>query len=296
MTTDMTKEAEIVPWNELLLVDLPGYGTTKFPANDFFNTFEINKFDLYLCVFSGKFHQADTEFFRELKSNAKVCLFVRNKHDEIWEEGKTTDELEKDIVKDTEKQTSSKVEVYFTSCRSEEGIEKLSEAIFKNIDKAKQAKWIKSAKAYSSDFLNKKKSECEKNVYIYSGASATNAINPLPGVDIGIDIGILVKLFASIRKTYGLTDEKLEGYRVSTLAPLVNKILKYATATGIEILIKRFAAREIVKSTAKYIPFVGTAIAATIGFYIVKTLGMSYLEDCHKVARDILNEELKNKK
>ncbi|QTA81289.1 Interferon-inducible GTPase domain-containing protein [Desulfonema limicola] len=296
VTTDKTKVAGIVHWNELLLVDLPGYGTTKFPDNNFFEKFEIDSFNLYLCVFSGKFHQADTNFFRELRSNGKVCLFVRNKHDEIWEDNKEIDKLEKEILEDTCRQTQSREKVYFTSCRTKKGIKELSEAIYRNIDEAQKAKWVKSAKAYSFEFLEMKKQACQKYVFVASGAAATNALNPIPGVDIGIDISVLVGLFASIRKNYGLTDEKLKSkeYTIPTLTPLINNVIKYATTEGIEILIKRFAAREIVKSISKYIPFVGQAIAASIGYAIIRSAGMSYLEDCHELAKRILEEELTN--
>lgn len=295
VTTDKTKEAEIVLWNELLLVDLPGYGTTNFPENEFFEKFEIDQFELFLCVFSGKFHQADTNFFRELKGKGKICLFVRNKHDEIWEDGKETDELENEIAKDTCGQINSRERVYFTSCRNEKGIGELSEAIYKNIGTAQKAKWIKSAKAYSFEFLEMKKDACEKYVYLASGAAAANAINPIPGVDIGVDISVLVSLFATTRNSYGLTDEKLKSkeYAVPTLAPLVNKVIKYASKEGIIFLIKKYATRQIAKSATKYIPFVGQAIAATIGYALVRTAGISYLEDCHELAKRTLKEQLK---
>ena len=66
-STDVTIEATLVDHPNICLVDLPGYGTTRFPKNDYFSKFNIQDFDLYLCVFSGPFHDADTKFFRELK-------------------------------------------------------------------------------------------------------------------------------------------------------------------------------------------------------------------------------------
>jgi len=122
VSTDKTTEAEVVEWGDLLLVDLPGYGTTKFPENKYFDEFKIEDFDIYLCVFSGKFHGADTRFFKELRGKGKVCVFVRNNHDTIWEAGKETKELEQDIKLDVEKQVESKENVIFTSCRNTYGI------------------------------------------------------------------------------------------------------------------------------------------------------------------------------
>lgn len=294
-TTDKTIEAEIVMWNELLLVDLPGYGTTKFPTNDFFKKFEIDKFDLFLCVTSGKFHSADTDFFSELQNNGKICLFIRNKSDAIWDEHKSTDELKNEIITDTRKQIKSDVKLNFTSCKDDIGIKELSENIYNNLDEAQRAKWNKSAKAHSLDFLVKKKSECNKRVYLSAGAAATNALNPLPGVDIGIDIAIIGELFAFLRRAYGLSDENLKAYEVAlpAVAPVVNKILKYSTNAGIKALLKNMAKREIIKSASKYVPFVGQAIAASIGFALTRQIGKSFLNDCHEVAENILAENLK---
>jgi len=294
VSTDKTIEAEVVDWEDLLLVDLPGYGTTKFPENKYFDEFKIEDFDIYLCVFSGKFHGADTRFFKELRSKGKVCIFVRNNHDTIWEDGKETEELEQDIKLDVEKQVESKENVVFTSCRNNYGIKELSESIYNNIDSANKVKWAKSAKAYSIEFLEEKKKSCETYVYTASGAAAVNGINPIPGVDIGIDVSILLGLFASIRNSYGLSDEKLKSKEalIPSLAPMVNNIIKYSSKEGILYLLKTFATREVVKSVSKYIPFVGQAIAASIGYGITRSAGMSYLDDCHNAAKIILENEL----
>lgn len=298
VATDKTLQAQVIHWNHLLLVDLPGYGTSKFPANDFFDKFDIKSFDLYLCVFSGKFHQVDTDFFYELRSNGKICLFIRNFHDIIWDEGKTVIELEQEIIEDTCQQTRSREHVYFTSCRTGKGINELSEAIYNHIDETQKAKWLISAKAYSAEFLDKKKEECKKYVYMASGAAALNGLNPLPGVDIGIDVSIIIGIFTFLRKSYGLNDDKLKSkeYTVPTLAPLVNNVLKYSAKEGVNTLLKRFLSSEAVKEVSKYIPFVGQAIAATIGYGITRSACIYYLQECHSLAKAMLDEELKNSK
>lgn len=241
--TDITIKEEIYDWNGTHLVDLPGFGTKLFPKESYFDRFKINSFDVFLCVFSGKFHQADTEFFHYIKSTNKVCLFVRNKHDEIWEEEKEKIDLEKDIIKDTKKQVNSEdIELVFTSCRSNYGFDKLQNLILENLEPAKSERWARGAKAYSLEFLENKKDACEKYVYIASGAASANALNPIPGADIAVDLSVLGTLFASIRSSYGLTDEKLKGIEIAipAIAPLANNVVKYAAKEGILLLLKIF--------------------------------------------------------
>jgi len=292
--TDVTVEAQVIKWNGMILVDLPGYGTSKFPQNEYFNQFDILDYDLFLCIFSGKFHKADTDFFQEIRQKGKTALLVRNQSDMLWEDGKTTDELKQDITMDAQKHIQSKEKVYFTSCRKNEGFDELSESISKNMDASKKERWERSAKAYSLEALKKKKESCKKDIYTKAGVSAFNALNPVPGVDIAVDVGILIKLFSDIRNSYGLTDETLNSDHIMTkMSPIVNQVLKYGTKEGIFILLKQFAGRETVKTVSKYVPFVGQAIAALVGFGIIKLAGDKYLEDCHQIAEVILKEELK---
>jgi len=98
--TDKTVEAASYEENGLRFVDLPGYGTKNFPKDGYLERFNIQQFDLFLCVTSGKLHQADTEFFQELSKRKKVCIFVVNKHDEIWEDGISIEELEQRKIND----------------------------------------------------------------------------------------------------------------------------------------------------------------------------------------------------
>ena len=292
--TDKTKAAEAYDWNGVHLVDLPGYDTKQFPKEDYFSRFQIDDFDLFLCVFSEKLHQADTQFFQELHRSGKICLFIRNKSDNIWEEGKKTKDLHKAIQQDVQKHLDAKVPVYFTSCKKKHGIKELIGGITKNLDEAKRIAWIKAAKAYSEEFLREKKRVCKKQVWWASGAAAVNGPNPIPGANVGVDVSILFALFASIRKTYELTDEDLlqvQEMAIPAMAHVAKNVVEYGTKTGLMLLLQKFAKREIIKRLGAYVPVVGQAIAAGMGFAITRKAGMAYLNDCHTLALQILEHE-----
>lgn len=250
-------------------------------------------YDLFLCVFSGKFHKADTDFFQEIREKEKVALLVRNKADELWQDGKTDDELREEIGNDTQKQVKSNEKVYFTSCRDSKGFDVLESAIKTNLESSKKERWERTAKAYTHEALEKKKEACKSLIKTRAGLAAANAINPIPGVDISVDIGILVKLFSEIRKNYGLTDDKINNSEyINILGPIVNRIITASSKEGIILLLKKFAKSETIKQVSKYFPFVGQAIAASIGFGITLYAGNSFVDDCHEVAKEILDQEL----
>ena len=293
--TDKTIEEASYEANGLKFVDLPGYGTKNFPKDTYFQRFNIQQFDLFLCVTSGKLHQADTEFFQALVQNNKVCIFVVNKHDELWEEDVLIEELEERKRNDIDKHVGQRVTVIFTSCRKSTGLDELNNEINNNLDEAKQERWVRGAKAYSLKFLEEKRIASEKHVSYATVAAAVNAINPVPGVDVAVDISIIMNLFQEIRDSYGLSDNFLANLQKSSIpviGRLVNNVVRYAAKEGILMLLKKFAGRQAVKSLAKYIPFVGTAISAGLGYAITSNAGNSYLKDCHKLAEEALKNNL----
>src|SRR5690606_19643853 len=103
--------------------DLPGYGTSKFPADTYIEKFEVRDYDIFLCVFDGKFTSSDDAmFFAEIRRGERPCLLVRNKLDTLWEPGKTVAQLQDVVREDARKQCSQDAEVLFTSTRTGDGL------------------------------------------------------------------------------------------------------------------------------------------------------------------------------
>jgi len=293
--TDKTVEAASYEAKGLRFVDLPGYGTKFFPKESYFQKFDIQQFDLFLCVTSGKLHQADTEFFQELVRRGKVCIFVVNKHDELWEDGVEVKELERRKINDITKHVGQPVTIQFTSCRKSTGLDDLILKIQNNLDGAKRERWTRGAKAYTADFLQEKRAVCEKRVFYSACLAAANACNPIPGVDAAVDFSILVKLFKDIRDDYGLSENfltSLKGSSFPVVAGLANQVVQFATREGIPMLLKSFGRQEAAKQLLKYVPLWGQAIAASLGYAITSNAGIGYLNDCHKLAEEILINRL----
>ncbi len=287
---DVTTARQDYEWNGLVLVDLPGYDTARFPADEYLERFQVAEFDLLLCVFDGKFHAADTALFHEVNRRGKTCLFVRNKHDTLWQQGKELLELEHEVVANVAAQIGCKYEVFFTSCRLNTGLGELETAIKSKLEPAKQERWVRAAKAYTQEFLEQKKSLCEQRVVWSSAVAAASGTVPIPGANFAIDIPVIVSLLRFIRETYTLTDKVLSTMElaVPALAPLANNIVRYASTEGVVLLLKEFSGAVIAEQVSKFIPIVGTMVAASLGFAIVRKIGKLYLEDCHRIAEAAL--------
>lgn len=294
---DVTTERQEFEWNGLSLVDLPGYDTARFPADEYLDRFRVLDFDLLLCVFDGKFHQADTELFHEVAQRGKTCLFVRNKHDTLWQDGKELADLEQEIADNVAAQVGARQPVYFTSCRLNTGLGALEQAIKDQLAPAKQERWVRAAKAYTQEFLLEKKTLCEQRVNWSAVVAAASGTVPIPGANFAIDVPVLVMLLKFIRETYGLTDKALstQEFAVPALAPLVNSVVKYASTEGVLLLLKEWGGMVVAEQVSKFVPFVGTLVAASLGFAIVRKVGNHYLEQCHRLADALLNVQLQNR-
>ncbi len=138
--------------------------------------------------------------------------------------------------------------------------------------------------------------ECKSMVTKRAGVSAGAAVIPLPGVDLGADISLLLEMIPAINRKFGLAPEQIDQ-----LDPQIKKtILVVATSVGSEMVgklvtkelimmvLKRVGIRIASKQVVKYIPFLGQALAATISFGAMKMVGNSHVDDCFEVAKRAL--------
>ena len=303
--TDTTVKSQEASWGALRIVDLPGYDTKRFPFEDWCKQFSVEDYDLYLFVFAGKLHDADGKLFKKFKewnqSRKHPYFIVRNKEDDIWDGERTLDDLKKEIVEDVYSKVGDKdIKVYFTSCKTGTGFEELKDNIFtSSIDEVKMGKIIAGFKADSIQDLDRKRAECLNYIDVYAWAVAANALNPIPGVDVSFDLAAFYKMAKDIRETFGLDETVIEKY-MTVLGPvgkkLGDKVLAYLTKEGIMWVLKQVARQYTKKQFAKYIPFVGQAVAALAGFAMTKKLGEYYIDNCYELAKAILEYEIRNNK
>ena len=101
-----------------------------------------------------------------------------------------------------------------------------------------------------------------------------------------------------ITAIYGLNKEDQEYYKElvdlpnqvklkAALSKAAQYLAKYGAKEAIMILLKRFAASVATKSLSKWVPLVGQAIAAGIGFKMTSSLGEDMIEEGEKTAIEI---------
>ncbi|GER59293.1 hypothetical protein ULMA_14010 [Patiriisocius marinus] len=289
----------------LLFYDLPGCSTSNFPKENYINEFNIQEFDCVILVTADRFYEDDLYLIQELIRIKKPVYAVRTKIDFSVDRGlkrgisekETYDKIYNNL---TENLKGYRVKgIYLTSSDfpSEYDLSKLLEDIYSSLNNFKKERFIADINITSKNILLDKRKIADKIVSRYSALAAGNGLNPIPGLDIGVDITLMIKLSKEIQSIYGLNKEQQE-YNLQLLdkksAKLIaTKVLQYTARFGgkeaIMILLKKASTTLAAKTASKWIPFVGPIIAAGIGFKMTSWIGNDMIEEAELIAQETFN-------
>ena len=123
-------------------------------------------------------------------------------------------------------------------------------------------------------------------------AGAVSAV-PIPGLDWAVDAAMLSRLIPEINKEFGLTPQQLDSLNPKKR----EQVQKAVTMVG-SVLIGKLISKDLVikaattiglrlttKQLAKYVPFAGQIVAATVGYAAIRYLGEEHMKDCIRVAQ-----------
>jgi predicted GTPase/uncharacterized protein (DUF697 family) len=307
---EQTMEAQEHHHGGMTFVDLPGCGTQKWPKDTYVQKLGLATYDCFILVTSTRFYENDAYLYNQLATVLrKSCFIVRNKFDEAVENNRidndSTEEQTRQVIEENiadNFKPDHPPKVYLTSARhpGKYDLPVLVESIIGSLTDMKRVRATADVAAWSGGVFKEKRSVAERVVSIYAGLSAANALNPIPGLDISVDLQLLNTLSEQVLHIYGLTAKQSEYMlkfldsgkaSVQALKQMTGRIgAKYATERGISILLKVIVSGELFKSLSKYIPLVGTLISAGLGYKRTYSYGEQLIDDCEAVAKEVLRE------
>ena len=295
----------------LLFYDLPGCSTQKFPKETYVEKMGIKDFDCVIIVTSDRFYEDDLYLIEEVSKIPIPVYAVRTKIDFSIDRGIKRGVDEETTLQEVRKNMKENIGnthvegTYLTSADypTKYDLEKLLHDISSSLSDIKRKRFISDVSITSQEIIKEKREVANDLIYKYAALSAANGLNPIPGVDISIDVALLLKMSNDITNIYGLNKEAIAFYNTIGLPnnaqfkiALTNAglfLVKYGGQEAIMLLLKKFAGTVATKSFSKYIPLVGQAIAAGIAFKMTLSLGEDMVNDAEEKALEIF-ESLKN--
>ncbi|MBE0463001.1 MAG: hypothetical protein ACTIDY_05875 [Halomonadaceae bacterium] len=148
--------------------------------------------------------------------------------------------------------------------------------------------------------LDEIRKTCRTMVTKSSSLSAGTAIIPIPGLDIGSDVAILLRLIPKINEKFGLTPEQIESLDTESKVMVMTAISnvgskmagKYITKKLVVSLLQKMGVKVAAKGATKFVPFIGSAVAGGISFTAMKYMGNSHIDDCYEIALAAMENDL----
>jgi GTP-binding protein EngB required for normal cell division/uncharacterized protein (DUF697 family) len=292
--------SEPIEHKGLLFYDLPGSSTVSFPMDTYIETMGIKNFDCVILVTSDRFFEDDLYLIKEI-AKLKIPVFpVRTKLDfsidRALKRGINEKETYAGIYADLEKnlQGHNIKGIYLTSADypAKYDLNKLLDDISNSLNSIKRERFIADVTIISHNLLKEKRDLSTKLIARYAALSAANGLNPIPGLDISVDLGLLYKMSTNIQEIYGLKQEQIH-YSSSLLTDNKSKLIvakavqfasKYIGKEAILLLLKKAGMSFAGKEISKWIPFVGQAIAAGLGYKLTSSIGDNMLTDAEDIA------------
>ncbi|XP_040915906.1 interferon-inducible GTPase 5-like isoform X2 [Toxotes jaculatrix] len=271
------------------LWDLPGIGTTNFPADEYLKYVEFEKFDFFIIISADRFRENDVKLALEIERMKKKFYFVRSKIDSNlrdaeedqrdFSEERTLAQIRENCIQGLQEQGFESPQVFLVSSRKLHlyDFRLLEETLERELPAHKRNALLFAMPNVSRGIIDKKKDALQSKIKYLASLSALIASAPVPGLSITADLTMIVKTIKEYQVTFGLDNESLENLARSTrltLADLraVMKSPLAATEITKELIVKvlSFSASEIALMTAeegsRFIPIIGIPAAMTCSF------------------------------
>ncbi|KAK0148558.1 Interferon-inducible GTPase 5 [Merluccius polli] len=285
----------------VILWDLPGIGTTKFPADQYLKRFGFEKLDFFIIVSAYRFRENDAKLAQEIKKMGKKFYFIRSKIDNNlrdaersqrkYDEGETLQEIRENCIQGLEDQGVTSPQVFLVSHfhLHKYDFPTLEETIEREMPSLKRDVLNLDLPNVCRSVIHKKKEVFSSQIKYYALLSAFVAAVLIPGLSIAADAGILGWVLKTYFNGFGLDKKSMEKLSRHSTKPLgylrvVMKCVfsgKNVTKALVVLLLRclpLFGMWEAAEEGLGSIPTLGSIIAASLSFLTVYTFSSSALD------------------
>ncbi|KAK0134121.1 Interferon-inducible GTPase 5 [Merluccius polli] len=314
--TETTIEPESFPdprCPNVLIWDLPGIGTTKFPADQYLEHVGFEKFDFFIIVSADRFTENDAKLAQEIKKMGKKFYFIRPKIDDnlraaersqrTYDEGETLQKIRENCIQGLKDQGVTSPQVFLVSLLDlhKYDFPILLVTIEREMPSLKRDVLILALPNVCRSVIHKKKEVFSSRIMYYALLSAGATAIPVPGLSIAANVGILVSVLNTYVDGFGLDEKSLEKLSIDTKTPLpdlmeVMKCRLSGKVVTAELVVKMLsnysAGASVLTATLSLIPIVGAIVGSPLSYITINGFLCDTLDKLSVDAENVLTEAL----
>ena len=289
--------------------DLPGIGSPDYPDLDTYcNKVQLEKYHTYLIFTTSRFSVNDLKLAEKVRLMKKKFFFIRTKIDENiraekrkrkqeFDEEEMLARIRKNCFISLGNLLTDDQDIFLISNHDPDKWEfaRLTQAILDALTRYQRESMTfslgKVITRSSDDIFQRKVDALRQRIWKVATASGAVAAIPVPGLSFAVDAALILRELSLYRSQLGLpeigsaefvqlhfaTKEKVLSVTLTTAAQLSPYFASYAASTAIE-------------EFARYIPFIGVAIASGISFSATYYALSKLLTNVEEVAKLFLKE------
>ncbi|CAI5695137.1 unnamed protein product [Oreochromis niloticus] len=294
--------------------DLPGIGTTKFPADEYLQHVCFEKYDFFIIISQTRFTESDVKLAQEIQKMKKKFYFVRSKIDndiraeerkKDFNKERTLKEIRDNCVEGLQGQGIESPQVFLVSSVELHlyDFPLLQQTLERELPAHKKDALLFAMPNINLEIISKKKEAFKSKIKYFALLSAAGAAVPVPGLSIAVDLPLLVGNVTNYVFGFGLDIQSLQrlsessGVPYADLQAVIISPLAAVKITGDLVLkvisqIGGTAVLMAAEEATKWIPFIGIPISMSFSFgttYNVLNFILNILaDDAQKVFKKAL--------
>ncbi|XP_017287200.1 interferon-inducible GTPase 5-like isoform X1 [Kryptolebias marmoratus] len=271
------------------LWDLPGVGTTKFPADKYLELVELEKFDFFVIISDTRFRENDVKLAKAIQKMEKKFYFVRSKIDNDlqaeerykrnFDEQETLQTIRDNCIQGMHNEGFKSPQV-FLLCNFELHLYDfplLHETLERELPELKRHALLMTMPNINQEVINKKKEALQAQIKYYAAGSAAGSAVPVPGLSVTVDLNLIVTAVTHYVVTFRLDIESLkkladttgvpyDDLKQSILSPLAGVTITRALIIKVLAQLASVIALMAGEEVSKFIPIIGIPAAMALSF------------------------------
>ncbi|XP_072913777.1 interferon-inducible GTPase 5-like [Hemitrygon akajei] len=280
--------------------DLPGIGTTTFPAAKYLTEMKFERFDFFIIISGCRFKENDVKLAKEIKRLGKQFYFVRSKIDadlysmriqkRVINEEEELEKIRSDTVRKLAEAGFPDPTVFLISSLEPNRFDfiRLNEGLEGDLNNVKKRIFVMNLPNLNVEIVQKKYKILSKHIWMLATLSG----------GLGVcDIGMLIGSIVHFRKCLGLDDASLqrlakragkpvEELKATVKAPLLGKItLDVIVRLGWGAAVFNVSALEF---ALDFVPVIGSIFGAGSSFLMSYKILSAALNDLTENAERVV--------